>query len=124
MVQKVMAVKFYKPIIVALVACLFSNILLPAVNVFASENDDVYLVLDQIDQEEFDLVLSQIADYSEYDYGSQKWILSYDIVTDGILTEEQYKNAEKSGEEWEKVEALANESNFKQLITNKEIEYV
>lgn len=56
------------------------------------------------------MVLSQITEYSEYDYASQKWVLSYDIVTDSVFTDEQYANAEKSGEEWEKVEALANES--------------
>lgn len=110
MEQKVSNKKFFKAIIIALVACLFSNILLPTVNAFASEKEDIYQKLDQIDQEEFEVVLNQITDYSEYDYASQKWILSYDIVTDGVFTEDQYANAEKSGEEWEKVEALANES--------------
>lgn len=110
MEQKVSNKKFFKAIIIALVACLFSNILLPTVNAFASEKEDIYQKLDQIDQEEFEVVLNQITEYSEYDYASQKWILSYDIVTDGVFTEDQYANAEKSGEEWEKVEALANES--------------
>ena len=106
MSQKVLDGKFFKAIIISLVAILFSNVLLPTVNVFAVEEDDIYQKLDKIDQEEFDLVLNQITEYSEYDYETGKWVLSYEIVEKGLFTEEQYNRAEKSGEEWEKVEPL------------------
>ncbi|MDR1568320.1 MAG: hypothetical protein LBS33_06555 [Streptococcaceae bacterium] len=102
--------RFFKAILVALVTCLFTNILLPTVNTFASEKDDVYQKLAQIDQKEFERILEQITEYSEYDYANKKWILNHDIVTDGIFTEQQYQNAEKAGQEWEKVETLANKS--------------
>lgn len=109
MSQKVMDGKLFKAIIISLVAILFSNVLLPTVTVFAAEEDDIYQKLDQIDQEEFDLVLNQITEYSEYDYETGKWVLSYEIVENGLFTEEQYNRAEESGEEWLKVEDLAEE---------------
>lgn len=119
MSQKVLDGKFFKAIIISLVAILFSNVLLPTVNVFAVEEDDIYQKLDKIDQEEFDLVLNQITEYSEYDYETGKWVLSYEIVEKGLFTEEQYNRAEKSGEEWEKVETLAEEGTGNEaIITN------
>lgn len=111
MTQEIKKRSFFKAILVTLVACLFANILLPTVNAFASEKNDAYQKLAQIDQKEFKTILDQITDYSEYDYVNKKWILNHDIVTDGIFTEEQYQNAEKAGQEWEKVETLAKESN-------------
>lgn len=109
MEQNMSSRKIFKAILIGLVALLFSNILLPSIKTYAAEKNDIQK-LEQIDQEEFRTVLNQIIEYSEYDYDNQKWILSYDIVTDGIFTKEQYVNAEKSGEEWMKVETLANES--------------
>jgi hypothetical protein len=109
MSQKVLDGKLFKAVIITLVAILFSNVLLPTVNVFAAEEGDIYQKLDQIDQEEFELVLNQITEYSEYDYETGKWVLSYEIVKNGLFTEEQYNRAEESGEEWLKVEALAEE---------------
>lgn len=109
MSQKVLEGKFFKAIIISLVAILFSNVLLPTLTIFAAEEDDIYKKLDQIDQEEFNLILNQITEYSEYEYETGKWVLSYEIVKDGFFTEEQYNRAEESGEAWEKVEALAEE---------------
>lgn len=108
--------KYFKAIIISLVAILFSNIIIPTANVFAAE-EDIYQKLDQIDQAEFELVLDQITEYSEYDYVTGKWVLNYKIVEDGVFTEEQYINAEESGKEWEKVEALADEGKEEGTIT-------
>lgn len=38
-------------------------------------------------------------------------------MEDGVFTEEQYINAEESGKEWEKVEALADEGKEEGTIT-------
>lgn len=109
MIQKVMSGKHFKTVIISLVAVLVLNILLPTVNVFAAEEDDIYNILDQINQEEFDLVLDKITEYSEYNHETESWVLNHEIVKDGFFTEEQYNRAEESGAEWEKVEDLAEE---------------
>jgi len=109
--------KVFKGIIIAAIACIFFSTLSPVVNALVYVEGDVYQKLDQIDKEEFDLILSQITDYSEYDYENDRWVLNHAIVTDGIFTEQQFLNAEQAGIEWEKVENLVSKEKQEDIIT-------
>lgn len=92
--------KIFKVLVVSIISIFILNILLPSVTALAAENDFETMV--QENQEEITEALDQIMEYSYYEDG--KWILDYAIVEDGIFTEEQYQQAEKSGELWTDVE--------------------
>lgn len=71
-----------------------------SVTVFASAQDITSLLNDN--RTEIENTLQQILDYSYYDDGD--FIIQHDIVTDGILTEDQYQNALSAVAMWKQVE--------------------
>ncbi|WP_086952593.1 hypothetical protein [Vagococcus fluvialis] len=76
---------------------------------------DIFDTLDNVDQSEWETTTQNIIDYSEYNYNTGEWVLSYSIVEDGIFSEEQYQNAELAEKEWEKLNVLKNESYIPQI---------
>lgn len=91
--------KRVKTVVFIMLATLFANILLPVTQVFASESNPLNQ-LENISTEQLELVMEQILDYSEYDSEQQTWVLDYQIVEDGIFTEQQYLDAEESAQQW------------------------
>lgn len=53
---------------------------------------------------EIEQALEDIMNYSTYDNAKNTWILDHAIVDDGILTQEQFDDAEEAGALWVEVE--------------------
>ncbi|MDM8202033.1 hypothetical protein [Allofournierella massiliensis] len=70
------------------------------VTVFASAQDISSLLNDN--RAEIENTLQQVLNYSYYDEGD--FIIEHDIVTDGVLTEDQYQDALSAVAMWQQVE--------------------
>lgn len=95
-------IKYFKSLMIFMTGILLFNCIFPTTKVLATEIDGnvekMNLILEN--DSEIEQAFSKITEYSTYDYETNQWILSHDIVSDGYFTEQQFQNAEKAGRLW------------------------